>query len=67
MGCAPETLRAWVREGERNQGLHPGLTTEKRQHVKDLEREFRGLRRANEVLRKASASFAQAELDRPAR
>jgi transposase len=67
IGCAPETLRARMREAERNQGVRPGLTTEKRQHVKDLEREFRELRRANEVLRKASASSAQAELDRPAR
>jgi transposase len=67
IGCAPETLRAWVREAERNQGLRPGLTTDQRQNVKDLEREVRELRRANEILRKASASCAQAELDRPAR
>jgi transposase len=67
IGCAPETLRAWVREAERNQGLRPGLTTDQRQNVKDLEREVRELRRANEILREASASCAQAELDRPAR
>jgi transposase-like protein len=67
MGCAPETLRAWVRESERNQGLRAGLTTDDKQRLKDLEREVRELRRANEILRKASAYFAQAELDRQAR
>jgi transposase len=67
IGCVPEMLRAWVREAERNQGLRPGLTTDERQQLKDLERENRELRGANEILRKASASFAQAELNRPAR
>lgn len=67
IGCAPETLRSWVRAAERDQGLRPGLTTDERQHLKDLERENRELRRANEILRKASAYFAQAELDRQAR
>ena len=63
-GCAPETLRSWVRRAERDQGLRPGPTTEERGRVKELEREVRELRRANEILRKASAFFAQAELDR---
>jgi transposase len=67
MGRAPETLRAWVRESERNQGLRAGLTTDDKQRLKDLEREVRELRRATEILRKASAYFAQAELDRQAR
>jgi transposase-like protein len=56
-----------VRESERNQGLRAGLTTDDKQRLKDLEREVRELRRANEILRKASAYFAQAELDRQAR
>ncbi len=64
IGCAAETLRSWVRQAERDQGLRPGLTTEERQRLKELERENRELRRANEILRKASAYFAQAELDR---
>jgi transposase len=64
IGCAPETLRSWVRRAERDQGLRPGSTTEERGRVKELEREVRELRRANEILRKASAFFAQAELDR---
>jgi transposase-like protein len=64
IGCAPETLRLWVRQAERNAGERPGLTTEERERLKALERENRELRRANEILRKASAYFAQAELDR---
>src|SRR5476651_1788934 len=64
IGCAPETLRLWVRQAERNAGERPGLTTEEQQRLKVLERENRELRRANEILRKASAYFAQAELDR---
>ena len=64
IGCSPETLRGWVRQAERDQGLRPGLTTEERQRLKDLERENRELKRANEILRKASAFFAQAEFDR---
>ncbi len=63
-GCAPETLRSWIRRVERDQGLRPGLTTDERERVKSLEREVRELRRTNEILRKASAFFAQAELDR---
>ena len=64
IGCAAETLRSWVRQDERDQGIRPGLTTEERQRLKEQEREIRELRRANEILRKASAYFAQAELDR---
>jgi len=64
IGCSPETLRAWVRQAERDQGVRPGLTTDERKQMKELEREVRELRRANEILRKASAFFAQAELDR---
>ncbi len=64
IGCTAETLRKWVRQAERDQGRRPGLTTEERERLKQLERENRELRRANEILRKASAYFAQAELDR---
>ena len=64
VGCTTETLRNWVRQAERDAGKSSGLTTEERQRLKDLERENRELRRANEILRKASAFFAQAELDR---
>ena len=64
IGCAPETLRKWVRQTERDEGRRPGLTTDEKQRIKELERENFELRRANEILRKASAFFAQAELDR---
>jgi transposase len=64
MGCKPETLRRWVRRTERDAGTRPGLTTSERDRLKQLEREVRELKRANEILRKASAYFAQAELDR---
>jgi transposase len=64
LGCTAETLRKWVRQAERDTGHRPGLTTSERERVKDLERENRELKRANEILRKASAYFAQAELDR---
>ena len=64
IGCTPESLRAWVRQAERDHGRRPGLTTEEKERLKQLERENRELRRANEILRKASAFFAQAELDR---
>ena len=63
-GCSSETLRKWVRRAEADQGLRPGLSGPERERLKALERENRELRRANEILRKASAYFAQAELDR---
>ena len=64
IGCTAETLRKWVRQVERDSGRRPGLTTDEKERLKDLEREVRELKRANEILRKASAFFAQAELDR---
>ncbi len=64
IGCTGETLRKWVRQAERDRGRRAGLTTNERDRLKDLERENRELKRANEILRKASAYFAQAELDR---
>ena len=64
LGCTAETLRRWVRRAERDQGKRPGLTTSERERLAALERENRELKRANEILRKASAFFAQAELDR---
>ena len=64
IGCTPETLRKWVRRAERDQGLRSGMTSSDREQLKALERENRELKRANEILRKASAYFAQAELDR---
>jgi len=67
IGCTGETLRRWVRQAERDQGLRDGTTSEERARLKALERENRELRQANEILRKASAYFAQAELDRPFR
>ncbi len=64
IGCTAETLRKWVRQTERDEGRRPGLTTDESKRLKELERENRELRRANEILRLASAYFAQAELDR---
>lgn len=64
MGCTAETLRRWVRQAERDSGEREGLTTPERERIRALEREVRELRQANEILRKASAYFAQAELDR---
>ena len=64
IGCSGETLRKWVRQAERDLGQRAGLTTSERERLKELERENRELKRANEILRKASAFFAQAELDR---
>jgi transposase len=63
-GCTSETLRRWVRQAERDTGRREGRTTGERERIKELERENRELKRANEILRKASAYFAQAELDR---
>ena len=62
--CTAETLRKWVRHSEREQGLRAALSSDERERLKALERENRELKRANEILRKASAYFAQAELDR---
>jgi transposase len=67
IGCTAETLRGWVRQAERDQGRRQGMTSDDRDRLKALERENRELRRANEILRKASAYFAQAELDRRAK
>ena len=64
IGCSGETLRKGVRWAERDHGVRPGQTSEERERIKSLEREVRELRQANEILRKASAYFAQAELDR---
>ena len=64
LDCTPETLRKWVLRAEIDVGKRAGLTTGERDRLKDLERENRELKRANEILRKASAYFAQAELDR---
>ena len=64
IGCTPETLRKWVRQTEIDTRRRGGLTTDERARIKELERENRELRRTNEILRKASAFFAQAELDR---
>jgi len=64
IGCTAETLRKWIRRAERDSGQRAGLTSTDRDRLKVLERENRELKRANEILRKASAFFAQAELDR---
>lgn len=63
-GCTTETLRNWVRQAERDSGHRGGLTTDERQRFKELERENRELKRANEILQTASAYFAKAALDR---
>lgn len=67
IGCSPETLRKWLRRVEIDDGDRPGVTTAQAARITELERENRQLREANEILRKASAYFAQAELDRPHR
>ncbi len=64
IGCSPETLRKWVRQTEVDTGRRGGVTSEEQSRMKELERENRELRRTNDILRKASAYFAQAELDR---
>jgi len=64
LGCVPETLRRWVRQSQCDQGIRPGQTTDEQEELKQLRRENRELKRSNEILRKASAYFAQAELDR---
>jgi transposase len=64
IGCVPQTLNEWVRKYETDSGLRDGVTSEERDRIKALEREVKELRRANEILKLASAFFAQAELDR---
>jgi transposase len=67
LGIRTESLRRWVRQAERDRGERPGLTTDERQRLKQLERENVARKRANEILKKAAAFFAQAELDRRAK
>ena len=67
IGCTGETLRKWVRQGERNSSVRLGPTTAEQQRIKELEREVRELRKTNEILKLASAYFAQAEFDRQVR
>ena len=64
MGCVPSALLDWVKQAEVDSGSRPGVSTSEAQRIKDLEREVKELRRANEILKLASAFFAQAELDR---
>jgi transposase-like protein len=64
IGCVPQTLLEWVKREDVDAGTRPGVTSSEAQRVKDLEREVKELRRANEILKLASAFFAQAELDR---
>ena len=64
IGCVPQTLLSWVQRHEVDTGVRDGVTSAEAQRVKELEREVRELRRANEILKLASAFFAQAELDR---
>ena len=64
IGCTTETLRKWVRRAEEAESRDGGITLTERRRLKELEREVRELKRSNEILRKASADFAQAELDR---
>jgi len=63
LGCTRETLRRWVRQNQRDHGKRGGLTTDEQARLKALEKENKELRRANEILKTASAFFAQAELD----
>ena len=65
IGCSGETLRNWVRQAERDDGVRPGATSAEKEELARLRREVRELRQANEILKKASAYFAMAELDRP--
>ena len=64
IGCTPETLRSWVKNIEVDEGVQSGITSNQSQRTKELEREVRELKRMNEILRKAAAFFAQADLDR---
>ncbi len=67
LGCSPDSLRVWYKQARRDTGKEAGLTSAEKARIKELERENRELRQANEILKKASAYFAQAELDRPFR
>ena len=67
LGIGTESLRSWVKQAEIDDGVKPGVTSEEAARIKALEQENRELKRANEILRKASAYFAQAELDRPSK
>ena len=67
LGIGVESLRSWVKQAEIDDGVKPGVTSEEAARIKALEQENRELKRANEILRKASAYFAQAELDRPSK
>ena len=65
LGCSPDSLRSWCHQAQKDSGERPGLSTEDKARIKELEREVRHLRQANEILKKASAYFAAAELGRP--
>ena len=65
LGCSPDSLRTWCRQAETDAGARVGPTSDEKARIKELERENRELRQANEILKKASAYFAMAELDRP--
>lgn len=67
IGCTGETLRRWIKQSQIDNGVEPGVSTDEKTRIKELEKENRELRKANEILRLASAFFAQAELDRPKR
>jgi transposase len=67
LGCSPDSLRVWYKQAQRDAGREAGPTSAEKARIKELEREVRELRQANEILKKASAYFAQAELDRPFR
>ena len=67
LGCSADSLRGWARQAQLDAGEGPGPTSAEKARIKELERENRELRQANEILKKASAYFAQAELDRPFR
>ena len=66
IGCGVESLRTWVKQADIDEGLEPGVSTAERTRIRELEQEVRELRRANDLLKRASAFFA-AELDRPSR
>jgi transposase len=67
LGCSPDSLRVWARQAQRDVGERPGPTSAEKARIRDLERENRELRQANEILKKASAYFAQADVERQPR